>query len=107
MEGHECSAFEAGYEVNPPTSLLFLKNVVGKTRLFWLFAVLYGLKIVVQLGSGYTQEINIDPECDFPQELFSSLSDVASVFRSYYKLPTRNSEEPYFLYGSIALIATP
>lgn len=60
----------------------------------WLFAVLYGLKIVVQLGSGYVQEINIDPECDFPQELVSSFICVASAFRSYYKLPTQNSEEP-------------
>lgn len=87
------------------------KNIIG------FFAILYELKIVVQLESGYTQEINIDLEYDFPHELFSSMLHphlawkgfqvfhifipvlrrirISCTFRSYYKLPTQNSEEPF------------
>ncbi len=48
---------------------------------FWLFAVLYGLKVIVQLGSNLPRKINIDFECDFPYHHFSNIMGVLSSFR--------------------------
>jgi hypothetical protein len=44
-----------------------------------------------------SQKENVDSECDFPHQMASNFSYVASHSESSSKLSTQNSEEPLFL----------
>ncbi len=47
----------------------------------WFFAVLCELKIIAQLKSDHTKEINIDLEYGFPNKIYSNIICVAIIFR--------------------------
>ena len=50
------------------------------SEFFRFFAVLCGLKIIFQLKSDHTKEINIDLEYGFPNKIYSNIIGVALIF---------------------------
>lgn len=48
---------------------------------FWLFAVLCGLKIVVQLQCNPAKKRNIKPECDFQPQMILNFTYINFVFK--------------------------